>query len=117
MDGLTLLRRARDAGLDVAADGNKVVIRGPKRAEAIARLLIEHKPEVMAALAAAERTPDAWNDSAPPIIARARAALIIPVRGPAPYRPRQDLARVLPEPRCGCARGQVRGRDYHRAPP
>jgi hypothetical protein len=51
MDGVTLLRRAREAGLAVAAEGKKLVIRGPRRAEPVARLLIEHKPKVMAALA------------------------------------------------------------------
>ena len=50
MDGMTLLHRARDAGLAVAAEGDKLVIRGPRRAEPVARLLIEHKPAVMAAL-------------------------------------------------------------------
>jgi hypothetical protein len=50
MDGMTLLRRARDAGLAVLAEGDKLVIRGPRRAEPVARLVIEHKPAVMAAL-------------------------------------------------------------------
>jgi hypothetical protein len=50
MDGMTLLRRAHEAGLNVAAEGDKLVIRGPRRAESVARLLIEYKPEVMAAL-------------------------------------------------------------------
>jgi hypothetical protein len=52
MDGLTLLRRAREARLAVAADGDKLVIRGPMSAAPVARLLIEHKPAVRAALAA-----------------------------------------------------------------
>jgi hypothetical protein len=52
MDGVTLLRRAREAGLRVAADSDKLVIRGPKNAAPVARLLIEHKPAVKAALAA-----------------------------------------------------------------
>jgi hypothetical protein len=68
MDGLTLLRRAQDAGLAVDVDGNTLVIRGPKRAEHLARLLIEHKLDVMAALVpdepasqAVELSPDpAW---------------------------------------------------------
>jgi hypothetical protein len=51
MDGLTLLRRTHEAGLKVAVEGDKLVIRGPKRAEPVARLLIECKLEVMAALA------------------------------------------------------------------
>ena len=65
MDGLILLRRACDAGLAVAAEGDKLVIRGPKRAEAIARLLIEHKPEVMAALVPAKAVKEAEHDPSP----------------------------------------------------
>jgi hypothetical protein len=51
MDGVMLLRHAREAGLRVETEGDKLVIRGPRNAEPVARLLIEHKPEVMAALA------------------------------------------------------------------
>jgi hypothetical protein len=50
MDGLTLLRRAYDAGLRVEAAGDKLLIRGPKRAESVVQLLAEHKMEVLAAL-------------------------------------------------------------------
>jgi hypothetical protein len=57
MDGLTLLRQAREAGLAVVAEGEKLVIRGPRRAELLARLLIEHKPEVLTALVSAEDHP------------------------------------------------------------
>jgi hypothetical protein len=60
MDGLTLLRRARGAGLAVVADGDKLVIRGPKRAEPVAPLLIEHKPELMPALAPTDRASNWW---------------------------------------------------------
>ena len=62
MDGLMLLRRARDAGLAVTAEGDKLVIRGPKRAEPVALLLIEHKPKVLAALVPAERAAQRWRD-------------------------------------------------------
>jgi hypothetical protein len=61
MDGLTLLRRARDAGLAVAAEDDKLVIRGPKRAEPVALLLIEHKPEVLATLFPAQRAAQQWR--------------------------------------------------------
>src|SRR5262249_39569668 len=50
MDALTLLLRARDVGLRVEAAGGKLMVRGPKRAEAVVRLLAEHKAEVLAAL-------------------------------------------------------------------
>jgi hypothetical protein len=56
MDGVTLLRRTRAAGLAVVAEASgKLVIRGPRRAEATARLLLAHKPAVMSALATAWR--------------------------------------------------------------
>lgn len=50
MDALSLLRKAREAGLTVSTRGTKLVVRGPRRAEPVARLLLKHKPVVMAAL-------------------------------------------------------------------
>jgi hypothetical protein len=52
MDGLSLLRQAGLAGLAVRAEDDKLVIRGPKRAEPVARLLLAHKFAVIGALAA-----------------------------------------------------------------
>jgi hypothetical protein len=52
MDALSLLARAHKAGLAVAIAGDKLVVRGPPRAEPVVRLLGAHKPAVMAALAA-----------------------------------------------------------------
>lgn len=52
MDGLTLLEEARAAGLSVTADGERLRIRGPRRAEAIALRLIAHKAIVLRALMA-----------------------------------------------------------------
>ena len=51
MDGLILLRRARDAGLRVEAAGDKLLMRGPKHSEPMVKLLAEHKAEVLDALA------------------------------------------------------------------
>lgn len=50
MDGLTLLRRAHDAGLRVEAAGDKLLIRGPKHAEPVVKLIAEHKADVLAVL-------------------------------------------------------------------
>src|SRR3954470_11090859 len=50
MDGLTLLRRAEEAGLRVEAAGDQLKIRGPKCAAPVVRLLAEHKCEVLRAL-------------------------------------------------------------------
>jgi hypothetical protein len=57
MDGLTLIREAHDAGLTVARQGDKLVIRGPKRAEPVALKLIARKPEVIRALSDATGWP------------------------------------------------------------
>jgi hypothetical protein len=57
MDGLILLAEAREAGLAVAAESGKLVIRGPKRAEPVALRLIGHKVDVIRALADATGWP------------------------------------------------------------
>jgi hypothetical protein len=54
VDGLMLLRQARDARLAVAAESGKLVIRGPQRAAPVALKLLAHKPEVLAALEVAD---------------------------------------------------------------
>lgn len=54
MDGLTLILRARAAGLTVRADGHRLVIRGPRHAERFAAALLAANPEVMAVLRATE---------------------------------------------------------------
>src|SRR5512136_2848221 len=50
MDGLALLSEATAAGLTVLADGDRLVVRGPRFAEPMARRLLEHKAAVLAAL-------------------------------------------------------------------
>ena len=52
MDGVKLLAEARDAGLVVAADGDRLVIRGPKMADGLARRVLAHKADVLIVLAA-----------------------------------------------------------------
>lgn len=54
MDGLTLLHEAQAAGLSVSADDGRLVIRGPTRCEAVAKRLLAHKADVLAALAQAD---------------------------------------------------------------
>jgi hypothetical protein len=62
MDGLMLLRRARDAGLKVEAAGDKLMVRGPKRAEAVVKLLAQHKAEVLAVLSPAPIDARRWYE-------------------------------------------------------
>ena len=53
MDALRLLDEARAARLAVALAGDKLIVRGPRAAEPIVRMLAAHKPALMAALAEA----------------------------------------------------------------
>jgi hypothetical protein len=50
MDGVTLIHRARDAGLRLEVSGNALKITGPKEAEPFVRLLANHKAQVLEAL-------------------------------------------------------------------
>ena len=50
MDGMILLKEAQAAGLKIEAIGNTLRIRGPKRAEPIARQLLKNKQAVLAEL-------------------------------------------------------------------
>ena len=62
MDGLALLRRARDAGLRVEAAGDRLLIHGPKRSEAVVKLLAENKAEVLAALSPTVAEANRWRE-------------------------------------------------------
>lgn len=50
MDGVSLLIEARRAGLQVRAEGDCLVIRGPRRLEPLALKLLAYKQAVLAAL-------------------------------------------------------------------
>jgi hypothetical protein len=50
MDSLTLLDEARTAGLEVTADGDRLVVRGPKCFEALVKQLLARKSELMGLL-------------------------------------------------------------------
>lgn len=52
MDGMTLLKNARAAGLRVTADGDRLVVRGPRSEEPVAAQLLANKQLVMTALRA-----------------------------------------------------------------
>ena len=62
MDCLKLLTEAQQAGLKVAAEGDRLVIRGPKSAGHIAEALISRKREIMELLSRQESKPTAvWT--------------------------------------------------------
>jgi hypothetical protein len=50
VDGVTLLREARHAGLRVEARDGQLVVSGPRRLEAVVRRLIEAKPSILDAI-------------------------------------------------------------------
>jgi hypothetical protein len=53
MDALTLIDQARKAGLAISSSDGKLIVRGPKKAEPVVRLLAARKQEVLSALAQA----------------------------------------------------------------
>jgi hypothetical protein len=74
MDGLTLLNEARAAGLEVRTDGDRLVVRGPRSAETLARQLLAHKAELLylLTLIPTDYTPRALDPVGPceaPIVA------------------------------------------------
>ncbi len=52
MVAVSLLQEAEAAGLTVRVDGDRLVVRGPKSAGAIAERLLDHKTEVLKVLSA-----------------------------------------------------------------
>ena len=58
MDAVALLHRAQEVGLRIEPMGDKLLIRGPRRAEAVVKLLGAHKGEVLAALARGASTSE-----------------------------------------------------------
>lgn len=50
MGGVKLLEEARAAGLRVRAQGDRLIVRGPKSAEPVAKALLAKKAEVLALL-------------------------------------------------------------------
>jgi hypothetical protein len=79
VDGVALLAQARAAGLTVTTAEGKLIIRGPRRAEALAQALIRAKPAVLAALSAAEAPlgPALRRETMPPARVR-RPARVLP---------------------------------------
>jgi hypothetical protein len=57
MDGLTLLSRARAAGLVIFFESGRLIIDGPESAEALAQEILDHKVEILAALQAEDASP------------------------------------------------------------
>jgi hypothetical protein len=62
MDALALLHRAQEAGLHIEPKGDRLLVRGPKRAEAVVKLLAEHKAKVLAALSPSFVDSSCWRE-------------------------------------------------------
>jgi hypothetical protein len=61
MDGLTILREARTAGLEVRVDGDRLIVLGPRSAAALAERLLGLKQEVIALLSSPGDADVAWR--------------------------------------------------------
>jgi hypothetical protein len=62
MDALALLRQAQEAGLRIEPAGDKLMVRGPKHAEPVVKLLAEHRAEVLAALTSETNEARRWRE-------------------------------------------------------
>ena len=62
MDAVALLHRAEAVGLRIEPMGDKLLVRGPKRAETVVKLLAEHKAEVLAALSPSIVDASWWRE-------------------------------------------------------
>ena len=80
---VSLLAEARAAGLEVRAEPDRLMVRGPRHAEPLAKRLLERKGEVLALLAA-EDAEVAWR------LAAMRPQ--VPQRGPIPILVVRDFA-------------------------
>jgi hypothetical protein len=99
VDGLTLLRQAREAGLRVGTDGDRLFVEGPRRLEPMARALLAAKPRVVQALAAEDEV--GWR------IAVMRPQ--VPVKGAIPLLLARPGVRFRRGTCCSC--GDPLGRD------
>jgi len=95
MERLTLLAAARSAGLAVFADGDCLVVRGPRAAEGLARELIARKGEILALLDPAsiprsegrlprihQRGSAVTSPQGKPEFSRSRVSALVPVTPP-----------------------------------
>lgn len=86
MDGLTLLREARVAGLRVTVSGDRLVVQGPRRLEPIARQLLAEKRTIVEALTAEQEV--AWRiDAMRPQVTVKGAIPLLLARPLAPWKP------------------------------
>ncbi len=100
------LAEARAGGLEVRAEANRLVIRGPRSQQDLARRLLDRKGEVLALLAA-EDAEVAW-----------RAAAMrpqVPARGPIPVLVARDL-RTGPDGCISCGNPLAGGPSVRCAP-
>jgi hypothetical protein len=66
MDGMNLLKRMRLAGFTIEVHDGRPAIKGPKRAEAIVKELLQNKADVIAALTPAAEPALAQPSVQPP---------------------------------------------------
>jgi hypothetical protein len=137
MDIVTLLREAESAGLQVRADGDRLVVRGPRSLEPLAKRLLERKADLLPLVTRRKEIEDGPNVVADDVVrspgggdgaqpARPLGLEVtwrveimrpqVPRRGPIPFLvARQDVA---PRPGCclSCGDPVPEGRRYRCGP-
>jgi hypothetical protein len=116
MEPVALLDRARGAGLVVLRDGDRLVVRGPKRLGDLAAHLLDRKAEVMAALDAEADPGVAMALAVFPgatVVNHAEAAVWPPPGAwlSSPARPIDIFVTEMPTAQCRCCGA----RAWHRA--
>ena len=119
MDGLKLLKQARDNDLAVSADGDRLKIRGPRKAGKLAKLLLVHKTAILAllqtsTLSTVYRTlnPEVGSvDGDSPETGEPAPRADIPDPGNVQCRFCLECSQVTAEGMADCARG-ILNRDY-----
>jgi ribosomal protein L37AE/L43A len=101
MDGIALLRKGQAAGLTIMADGDRLVIRGPRSARAMAHKLLAHKPAVLAALARQSLPRRAGGVLRGGLSARAPAAGFGVEDGAVDWGEAVNVDKLEPCPQCG----------------
>jgi len=109
MDVLDLIAEARSSGLQLLADGDRLVIRGPRAAEPVVKMLRNHKAEALAALACEANDPQiAWRVA----ILRPYVRPFGPIWLP-PVRPGIKSLRDAPDRCASCGEPKTPTQRYH----
>jgi hypothetical protein len=112
MTACELLAAAREAGLAATVEGDRLVVRGPKSADALARQLLGRKAEVMALIAPPITSPPPAPSGSPgPVPTPTDLLRVLRAAG---FTARADNGRLLVSPGARLTEGWCRAIREHR---